>query len=191
MKKLYMLIFFICSIISFAEDTDKLEFRVGGDLIGKYKEVNTTNFKNDSDPKEMGYEFIVELVHEPIPNLITGLGIGYQRNGKLKISGKNYEMIDTIPIYATIKNRFNEKGIYKPYIKLNIGLSVPYTRSYLERAGVTSETGFYYSLGGGIEYKNMIIDLSYQYNKNNLDGNYEGKIENSRLTLGVGYRLDI
>lgn len=159
--------------------------------MGRYKEVNTTNFKNDSEPQGIGYEFIVELIHEPIPNLIAGLGIGYQREGKIKIEGKNYGMIDTIPIYATIKYRFNEAGRYKPYIKLNLGVSMPYTRSDLDRIGVTAETGFYYSLGGGVEYGNMIIDLSYQYNRNKLDGNYDGKVELSTLTLGIGYRLDI
>lgn len=191
MKKLYVLIFFIYSIISLAEDTDKIEFRLGGNLAGKYKEVNTTNFKNDSDPQGIGYEFIIELVHEPIPNLITGLGTGYQRESEIRIEGKNYGIIDTIPIYATVKYRFNEEGIYKPYIKLNLGASIPYTRSDLDRTGVTAETGFYYSLGGGVEYENMIIELSYQYNGNKLDGDYDGKVEFSKLTLGIGYRLDI
>ncbi|MEI6857331.1 outer membrane beta-barrel protein [Psychrilyobacter sp.] len=191
MKKLYVLMFFIYSIVSLAEGTDKIEFRIGGNLVGKYKEVNTVNFKNDSEPQGIGYEFIVELIHEPIQDLITGLGIGYQREGEIKIEGRNYGIIDTIPIYATIKYRFSEVGRYKPYIKLNLGVSIPYTRSDLDRTGVTAETGFYYSLGGGVEYENMIIDLSYQYNGNKLDGDYDGKVELSTLTLGIGYRLDI
>lgn len=191
MKKLYILIFFVYYIVSLAEDTDKIEFRLGGNIAGKYKEVNATNFKNNSEPKGIGYEFIVELIHEPILNLITGLGIGYQRESEIRVKGKNCQIIDTIPIYATIKYRFNDDGIYKPYIKLNLGVSIPYTKSELERTGVTAETGFYYSLGGGMEYKNMIVDLSYQYNRNKLDGDYDGKIEISKLTLGIGYRLDI
>jgi opacity protein-like surface antigen len=191
MKKLYVLMFFIYSVVSLAEDTDKIEFRIGGNLAGKYKEVNTTNFKNDSKPKGIGYEIIVELVHEPIPNLITGLGTGYQRESKVEIEGKSYNVIDTIPVYATVKYRFNETGVYKPYIKLNLGVSIPYTRSDLDRTNVTAETGFYYSLGGGVEYKDMMIDLSYQYNENKLDGQYDGKVKFSRLTLGIGYRLDI
>jgi len=191
MKKLYILIFFIYSVISLAEDTDKLEFRIGGNLGGKYKKISTTNFKNNSEPKDIGYEFIIELVHEPIPNLITGLGAGYQRENQVEIEGKSYNLIDTIPVYATVKYRFNGIGIYKPYIKLNLGVSIPYTRSDLDRTGVIVETGFYYSLGGGVEYKDMVIDLSYQYNENKLEGKYDGKIELSRLTLGIGYRLDI
>ncbi|MGB6127770.1 MAG: outer membrane beta-barrel protein [Psychrilyobacter sp.] len=191
MKKLYILIFFVYYIVSLAEDTDKIEFRLGGNIAGKYKEVNTTNFKNNSEPKGIGYEFIVELIHEPILNLITGLGTGYQRESEIRVKGKNCGVIDTIPIYATVKYRFNDDGIYKPYIKLNLGVSIPYTKSELEKTGVTAETGFYYSLGGGMEYKNMIVDLSYQYNRNKLDGDYDGKIETSKLTLGIGYRLDI
>lgn len=191
MKKLYMLMFFIYSIVSLAEDTDKLEFRMGVNLAGRYKEVHTTDFKTDSEPQGIGYEFVVELVHEPIPNLITGLGTGYQRASEARIEGVDYKVIDTIPVYATVKYRFNETGVYKPYIKLNLGVSIPYTRSDLDRAGLTAETGFYYSLGGGVEYKDMIIDLSYQYNKNKLGGQYDGKVEFSRLTLGIGYRLDI
>ncbi len=191
MKKLYLLVFFIYSVLSLAEDSDKIEFRIGGNLIGKYKTISTANFKNDSEPKGVGYEFIVEIVHEPIPSLITGLGIGYQRESEVEVDGKNYNTIDTIPIYAVVKYRFNEQGIYKPYVKLNLGMSVPYTRSDLDRTNVTGKTGIYYSLGGGIEYKNMIVDLSYQYNENKLDGKYDGNIKFSRLTLGIGYRLDI
>ena len=191
MKKLYVLMFFIYSIVIMAEDTDKLEFRLGGDFAGEYKEVNSKNFNNESKPEGMGYEFIVELVHEPIPNLITGLGTGYQRQSEVSVGGENFGIVDTIPIYATVKYRFNEEGIYKPYIKLNLGVSIPYTREDLERTGVTAETGFYYSVGGGVEYKNILIDLSYQYNENKLDGEYDGGVEYSRLTLGIGYRLDI
>lgn len=191
MKKLYVLMFFIYSIVSLAENTDKIEFRIGGNIIGKYKEVNTINFENDSKPQGIGYEFVIELVHEPIPSLITGLGTSYQRGNGVRIEGKNYNVIDTIPVYATVKYRFNETRRYKPYIKLNLGVSIPYTRTDLDRTGVTAETGLYYSLGGGVEYKNMIIDLSYQYNKNKLDGKYDGKVKFSRLTLGIGYRLDI
>lgn len=183
--------FFIYSIVSLAEDTDMLEFRMGINFAGKYKEVHTTDFKTDSEPEGIGYEFIVELIHEPIPNLITGLGTGYQRNSEVRIEGTNYGIIDTIPVYATVKYRFNETGIYKPYIKLNLGVSIPYTKADLDRTGVKAETGFYYSLGGGVEYKDMIIDLSYQYNRNKLKGQYDGKVEFSRLTLGIGYRLDI
>ena len=191
MKKLYILMFFIYSIVSLAEDTDMLEFRMGVDLGGKYEEVHTTEFKTDSEPQGIGYEFIVELIHEPISNLITGLGTGYQRQGEVRIEGTNYGMIDTIPVYATVKYRFNETGIYKPYIKLNLGVSIPYTKADLDRTGVKAETGFYYSLGGGVEYKGMIIDLSYQYNRNKVEGQYDAKVEFSRLTLGIGYRLDI
>lgn len=191
MKKLYVLVFFIYSIISLAEDTDRIEFRIGGDLAGKYGEVNRSNFKNDSKPQGIGYEFIVELIHEPIPNLITGLGMGYQREGEVKIDGKNYKLINKIPAYATIKYRFNETGRYKPYIKLNLGVAIPYTRSDLDRSGVKAKTGFYYAVGGGVEYENIIIDLSYQYSDNELDGEYNGDIEISKLTLGIGYRLDI
>jgi opacity protein-like surface antigen len=191
MKKLYIWMFLICFIVSSAEDTDKLEFRMGVNLSGEYNEVHRTNFKNDSEPQGNGYEFIVELVHEPIPNLITGLGTGYQRESEVRVEGNNYGIIDTIPIYATVKYRFNEAGIYKPYVKLNLGASIPYTRSDLDRTGVTAETGLYYSFGGGVEYKDMIIDFSYQYNGNKLDGDYDGEIEFSRLTLGIGYRLDI
>ena len=75
--------------------------------------------------------------------------------------------------------------------KLNLGVSIPFTRSDLDKTGVNGETGFYYSVGGGLQYKNIIIDLSYQYNQNKLDGQYSGDVEFSRVTLGIGYRLDI
>ena len=166
-------------------------FRGGINLGGKYKEVHTTKFKTDETPKGVGYEVIIELIHEPIQNLVTGLGTGYQRNSEVGIEGGNYGIIDTIPVYATVKYRFNETGEYKPYMKVNLGVSIPYTRADLDRTGVKGKTGLYYSLGVGVEYKDIIIDLSYQYNGNKLDGEYDGKVEFSRFTLGIGYRLGI
>ncbi|RUA07201.1 MAG: hypothetical protein DSY38_03150 [Fusobacteria bacterium] len=192
MKKLYLLIFIISTVNIMGKDTDMIEFRSGINMGGHYNRIQNETFTSSKDPQGIGYEFVVELVHEPIQNLITGLGTGYQRSGKMKIEGgDNYGIIDTIPVYATFKYRFNSEGVYRPYLKINIGASIPYTRSDLERSGVEAETGFYWAAGGGIEYKNFITELSYQWNRNKYDGDYSGKIDFSRITFGIGYRLGI
>jgi opacity protein-like surface antigen len=192
MKKLCIFLFLISTLNLIGKGTDMIEFRSGMNIGGKYNKIETTDFKSDRDPQGIGYEFAIELIHEPIPNLITGLGTGYQRSSEMRIEGGDkYGIIDTIPVYATIKYRFNEEGTYMPYLKLNLGASIPYTRSALKRTGVEAETGFYWAMGGGIEYKSFIFDLSYQWNRNKFDGDYDGEIEFSRVTFGVGYRLGI
>jgi opacity protein-like surface antigen len=169
-----------------------LEFKTGMNIGGTYTTVETPSFKSDTKPYGTGYEFTAELIHEPIPNLITGLGAGYQRSSEMKIQGGGaYSIIDTIPLYITVKYKFNKEGRYMPYIKINFGASLPYTRADLDRTGVEVETGYYGAIGGGVEYNHFILDLSYQWNKNKFDGDYSGEIEFSRLTLGIGYRLGI
>lgn len=194
MKRI-LLIFLTISTLSMAlvtgEGTDMIEFRLGGDFAGKYAEVHEEHFKSDSEPQGLGGELMIELLHRPLPYLITGLGVGYQRSSQVRIEGENYNVIDTIPIYITTKYVFNNEGTLKPYIKANLGVSISYTRSDLERNGGKAKTGLYYAVGGGLDYRNFIIDLSYQYNGNELDKNYKGKVEYSRFTLAFGYRLDI
>jgi opacity protein-like surface antigen len=172
-----------------------LEFRFGGNLGATYKEIDTEYFETDEKPSEMGFEGMIELIHEPIDNVIAGLGTGYQRNGRIGINGGKYGAIDIIPIYLTVKYRFDTPTNISPYIKVNLGASIPYTRSDLERTGTEAQTGFYYALGGGLEYHSFIVDISYQWSSNKTDktsdGGYDSKVEFSRITLGIGYRLGI
>ncbi len=195
MKKIFIFIFLISTINLMGKNTEMLEFRIGGNLGANYKEIDTAHFKTDEKPSETGFEGIIELVHEPIKNLITGLGTGYQRSGRIGINGGKYGVIDTIPIYLTVKYRFETSTDFSSYIKGNIGASVPYTRTDLERTGTQAQTGFYYAVGGGVEYHNFIVDLSYQWTSNKTDksskGGYDAKVEFSRITLGIGYRLGI
>ena len=195
MKKLYIFLFLLYSTVTFGRGIDMLEFRFGGNLGASYKEIDTERFQTDKKPSETGYEGMIEMIHEPIDNLITGLGTGYQRSGRIGIDGGKYGVIDTIPIYFTLKYEFKNSTKINPYIKGNIGASIPYTRSDLERTGTKAHTGFYYAVGGGIEYYNFIVDLSYQWTSNKTEktskGGYDAKVEFSRITLGVGYRLGI
>jgi opacity protein-like surface antigen len=195
MKKIFIFIFLLSTINLMGKNTEMLEFRIGGNLGAKYKEINTESFSTDEKPSETGFEGMIELIHEPIDNLITGLGTGYQRSGRIGINGGKYGVIDTIPIYLTVKYRFETSTNFSTYIKVNLGASIPYTRSDLERSGTQAQTGFYYALGGGMEYYNVIVDLSYQWTSNKTDkssdGGYDAKVESSRITLGIGYRLGI
>jgi len=190
-----LLLFFMLASLSMASitgtGTDMLEFRLGGNFAGKYEEVHEKYFKSESDPQGASGELMVELSHRPLPYLITGLGIGYQRSSKVRIKETDYSVIDTIPVYITAKYVFNNEGSIQPFLKANLGASLSYTRADLERSGGKAKTGFYYAVGGGLEYHEFIVDLSYQYNGNELDEKYSGKVEYTRFTFALGYRLDI
>lgn len=194
MKKIILLVYLLLSIGVVAQDTDMLEFRFGGNVKTNYNfSINDGGNNSNLKPKDFGYEGVVELIHSPIDNLITGLGTGYQRNENIELKGSNntQNTVDTVPVYATVKYLFNEDGDYRPYLKLNLGVAIPHTRGSLKKRGVEAHTSWYYAVGGGIEYNSLILDLSYQYSQTKLKGAYDGKIKFSRVTLGIGYRLGI
>jgi opacity protein-like surface antigen len=99
-------------------------------------------------------------------------------------------------VYATLKYEFNPYGNLKPYIKANIGYSIN-----IQGDLGSVDNGMYYAAGVGVDYKNFIVDLSYQYNEgsvtipgytgNNVDYDETKTDANvGRVTLGLGYRFN-
>ena len=139
-------------------------------------------------------------------NLEMGGGIAYKYN---KLSSKNLEGVSvkglsSVPVYFTTRYNFKNDSEVTPYVKGNLG--VAFNSGKIEaKDGASSvkfkfDSGIYYGIGAGIQYKNFVTDLSYNVNslRTKLDVDLPGYKANSKfntnhgaLTLGVGYSFGL
>ena len=104
----------------------------------------------------------------------------------------------------TKRNNFKNDSEVTPYVKGNLG--VAFNSGKIEiKEGPSSvkfkyNSGIYYGIGAGIQYKNFVTDLSYNINslKTKLDVDLPGYKANNKfntnhgaLTLSVGYSFGL
>lgn len=139
-------------------------------------------------------------------NLEMGGGIAYKYN---KLSSKNLpgvsvKGLSSVPVYFTTRYNFKNDSEVTPYVKGNLG--VAFNSGKIEiKEGPSSvkfkyNSGIYYGIGAGIQYKNFVTDLSYNINslKTKLDVDLPGYKANNKfntnhgaLTLSVGYSFGL
>ena len=209
MKKV-LFITALMSAVVFSEG-NVVEFRAG--IGGKGEVKFNKDVKFDKDLKynnwdskkdsEISYELGVEYRREVLRNFEVGGGLIYQNHGKIKTdnSGKN-ELYDSIPLYVTGRYNFRNATEFTPYVKVNVGYSFNINdgalktknNSISEEFNVNAKNGFYYGVGGGLEYKKFIVDLSYQTNYSDIESKNSkfnsSKANFQRVTLGFGYSLN-
>lgn len=193
-----------------------LYFRFGGDVYSKYSKYSTSGDKgsvklSNGKTKGFGYEFALEGTRSLTDNFELGLGVAYQGHNKNKtftIGGPGETVTvgkyDSVPVYVTGKYNFNTESQFKPYLKANLGYSFNINEKDTKIGGespfkTTVKNGLYTGIGAGVEYNNFLVDLMYQTNfakaslKDKEDGESlkKSKLDYSRVTLSVGYKLDI
>jgi hypothetical protein len=201
MKKLLLLVGALVSSIAMA---DVIEVRVGGDLTNRatFKDTDNQNWKINDDALKNGFEITGEYRTPIAENLEIGGGIAYRYN---KLSSKNYpgltmKGINSVPIFFTTRYNFKNASEITPYVKGNLGLAITSgkveSKNILADESLKFESGIYYGIGTGLQYKNFVADLSYNVNTMktkysfNMPGyKEEGKFNTNHgtLTLGVGY----
>ena len=201
MKKLLLLVGALVSSIAMA---DVIELRVGGDLTNRatFKDTDNQNWKINDDALKNGFEITGEYRTPIAENLEIGGGIAYRYN---KLSSKNYpgltmKGINSVPIFFTTRYNFKNASEITPYVKGNLGLAITSgkveSKNILADESLKFESGIYYGIGTGLQYKNFVADLSYNVNTMktkysfNMPGyKEEGKFNTNHgtLTLGVGY----
>lgn len=199
MKKILLIIGLIGSL-ALAEG-NKVEVRGAIDL-GQEFNHNYWNLEKDA---KFSYELAVEYRRELVRNFELGVGLAYQDHGKVKTGNYNGystegDLYDSIPLYITGRYNFKNSTEFTPYVKTNIGYSFNVNDGTLKEKDilgdteydVTAKNGFYYGLGFGLEYKSFIVDLSYQVNYADVEGDYlnSSKADFQRFTLGLGYNFD-
>ena len=200
MKKLLLLGALVSSIAM----ADVIEVRVGGDLTNRatFKDTDNQNWKINDDALKNGFEITGEYRTPIAENLEIGGGISYKFN---KLSNKNYsgltmKGINSVPIFFTTRYNFKNTSEITPYIKGNLGLAINSgkveSKNILADESLKFESGIYYGIGTGLQYKNFVADLSYnvntmktKYSFNRPGYKEEGKFNTNHgtLTLGVGY----
>ena len=203
MKKLLLLGALISSIAM----ADVIEVRIGGDLTNRatFKEANSSNkWKINDEVLKKGFELTGEYRTAIAENVEIGGGIAYKYN---KLSNKNLPGVTmngltSVPIYFTTRYNFKNASEITPYVKGNLGIAFNSgkieAKEGADNVNFKYNSGAYYGVGAGLEYKNFVADLSYNVNTMNTkltanlpSSGYKGESKfntnHGVLTLGVGY----
>ena len=120
--------------------------------------------------------------------------------------------LSSIPLYVTARYVFRNSTDINPYIKVNLGYSINsgdtsvnlnnfYSGKLVEEYKSEMKNGIFYGLGFGVEYKNFLVDLTYDITQSKAEEkiyNYEDKegfsddykFDIKKLTLSFGYQFN-
>ncbi|MCS5422112.1 MULTISPECIES: outer membrane beta-barrel protein [Psychrilyobacter] len=207
MKKLFLLVLVVLSTVTFAESDFYINPKIGVDIISGYERTYDDNGNTllNSKTKGFGGEVAVEGYKILNEHIDVGLGLAYQVHAgrkhfnyksKVDTSGVRYR---SIPVYVTGRYNFISNSQVKPYLKANLGYSFNFDASDLkskntlndriEKTSIKVNSGLYWGVGAGIEYKNYTIELMYAINKCKVSGSRE-RVDYDRITLSVGYKFN-
>ncbi|MCP1226071.1 outer membrane beta-barrel protein [Sebaldella sp. S0638] len=199
------------------------------EVRGGYDLSSSTNFDKDIYSEydldkfvESGFHFGVEYRREILTNLQIGAGLEYRKSdmdqpGNRRVYSENIDYsydsdsLDSIPIYLTARYNFRNFTGVTPYVKANLGYSINSgetsvnlnnikTGKLVEEYNSKMKNKIYYGLGVGIEYKNFLVDLTYDITQSEAEEkiyNYEDKesfshdynFDIQKLTLSFGYQF--
>jgi hypothetical protein len=225
MKKIFLLAsVFILSTFVFAkeESINVFEVKGGYDLSSSSKFEDNPYSDQDLDKLvKNGFHFGLEFRREVFKNFQIGTGIDY-RISKIKQPNNRVEnsvnyvhdtgSLISVPVYITARYNFRNSTEFTPYIKINAGYSTnsadfnvklkdTNTGKVIVNYDVNMKDGIYYGLGLGVEYRNFLVDLTYdishtkiQQKMDNLpyDKDYSDhySFDIKKLILSVGYQLE-
>ena len=199
MKKLLLL----GALISSVAMAQVVEVRIGGDLSnsGKFKGGFSDGANLQKKAIKRGIELSAEYRTPVLENFEIGGGISYKHN---KVDPKGYyehKGVDSVPVYFTARYNFKNSSEVTPYVKANLGYafnsgSLKWFNNSSYYGEAKFKGGLYSGVGAGIQYKNFVADLSYNWNRMRVDRKgyvapyrYEDKftLSHGTLTLGLGY----
>jgi hypothetical protein len=192
------------STASFAATGDiSIVPRVGIGVTGQYDDAPQVSQDTDG----IGVDIALEGFYSVSDNFDVGLGVGYLKHadrkadsfnwgtGSEKTSGAEY---DSIPLYVTTKYYMMKGDAINSFLKLDLGYAFNTNGSDFEKDGKNYSTdidnGFYWALGGGIEWNNVVMDLMYTATHSRVDVKDEDdSFDNNygELTLSLGYKFNL
>lgn len=220
--------FLILSILSLSNlvlaEKNVIEVKGGYDLLSrtKFKDVDTDNDDNAKKFVKRGFHLGVEYRREVIENFQVGAGFDFRLSkinepseeiGQERIDSYDFGNLISVPLYLTGRYNFKNSTEVTPYVKANLGYAINkgelkgsgkniYTGELLDTYKDKIKNGMYYGIGTGIEYKNFLVDLSYDityFKTKTTVNNYEDtqfgeinspKFNTQKLTLSVGYQFN-
>lgn len=184
MKKLLLLGALISSI---AMATNTVEVRAGIDLSsgGEFKggryDSNVFKYNLEKNTLKRGFELTAEYRKGITENFEIGGGISYKYNklnekrttgaGLISSSVEN-KGLSSVPLFFTARYNFKNSSEITPYVKANLGYAFnsgsvkwndKFSNGFVE-GEAKFKGGLYSGIGAGINYKNFIVDLSYNVN---------------------------
>ena len=223
MKKILLIISLIGSL-SFAGQ-NVIEIRGGYDLSSSTSFDKDIYSEYDLDKfVENGFHFGVEYRREILTNFQIGAGLEYRKSdmdqpGNRRVYSENIDYsydsdsLNSIPVYITARYNFRNFTGVTPYVKANLGYSINsgdtnvklnnmYSGKLVEEYNSKMKDKIYYGVGVGIEYKNFLVDLTYDITQSEAEEkiyNYEDKegfsddykFDIKKLTLSFGYQFNL
>ena len=202
MKKLKLLLL-LGVMVSATAMADVIEVRAGGDLThnGKFKDgkYSGSNVKLKKKSTRNGYEIAGEYRKSLTDAWEIGGGVAYKFN-RISEEGTEKKGLHQVPLYLTARYNFKNASEVTPYVKANLGYAFNSGRlkdsKPLYDFEAKFKNGFYSGLGTGLQYKNFVVDLSYNWNNVRVERTYKYPlvtehdkftISHGTLTLGAGY----
>ena len=209
MKKLLLVLGVLVSSVAMAEG-NVAEGRLGYSFKGGEKLTDNLTHK---------LVLTGEYRKEVVPNVELGLGLDVKRADEVKVEGSDANHFVTLtrtglPVYGVAQYNFKNDSDVVPFVKGKLGVVVG--RNYAVKEATAAGTpatdknglkgnALYAGIGAGVNYKNFVADLSYNYTggkklgANDLnditDNDAKTKTQNSVkmgtgvVTLSVGYAL--
>ena len=208
MKKLLLVLGVLVSSVAMAEG-NVAEGRLGYSFKGGEKLTDNLTHK---------LVLTGEYRKEVVPNVELGLGLDVKRADEVKIENSGTNDVVTLtrtglPVYGVAQYNFKNDSDVVPFVKGKLGVVVGRNYQVKEAAAAAAAVdkmglkgnALYAGIGAGVNYKNFVADLSYNYtggkklgatDLNDItDVDNKAKAQNSVksgtgvVTLSVGYAL--
>ncbi len=166
MKKLLLVLGVLVSSVAMAEGNV-----VEGRLGYSFKEGKLT--ENVSKKVVLTGEFRKEV----LPNVELGLGLDVKRADEVKAKkdAQNYDTIvkTGLPVYGVAQYNFKNDSDVVPFVKGRLGVVVGRNYEVTETVSdapsankdLVKGNALYAGIGAGVNYKNFVADLSYNYTR--------------------------
>lgn len=176
MKKLLLVLGVLVSSVAMAEG-NVAEGRLGYSFKGGEKPTANLTHK---------LVLTGEYRREVMPNVELGLGLDVKRADEVKATKdeQNYDTIvkTGVPVYGVAQYNFKNDSDVVPFVKGRLGVVVgrnyEVTETLNNTASATKDlikgNALYAGIGAGVNYKNFVADLSYNYTRGK-------KIEEAKL----------
>jgi len=201
MNKLMFFLALVCVSVQLQAKT-MVQLGAGLDLLGHQ------TFSNSSLGSDSGVNTGVSLYGELLSsgkfftgNMLFGIGMEYQLPRELKDLSPDLHrrQFSYLPLYITLKYVVLPVGI-SPEVLLQGGYNVLVNQKnfdYSQTDGFSANGGFYWAIGGGVDFKPFVLQLLYKSSHSSFEWDdvstsvqhLESNNVYSQLSLQLGVRL--
>ena len=178
MKKLLLVLGVLVSSVAMAEG-NVIEGRLGYSFNGQGKVKDKVVLTG-------------EYRREVMSNLEVGVGLDLKKSEKV-VDGSTTITKSGVPVYGVVQYNFDANSDIVPFVKGRLGfvlggnVSATKTENSQKYKETVKSNPLYAGVGAGVNYKNFVADLSYNFTNSRNVLDYSTK--RNSVTLSVGYSL--